>query len=379
MWKFLKKKRQILRHIYLIVASVFLLVLNFKKIVKPRSENNTLLLVKYGNLGDIYITIDQLKKFELDNSIYQITIAVPKMYSSLVKAYFPNQEVLNLPNLRTGSFYLFLNELVAISLRSFSTLLLLGGSASPIQEDLCVVFASAQNKIRVYPDSSKGNVFTRIVSRWFYDKCIKLEILLEADIIFEQLALFFEKIPVQFSKSNNTVSTDHNKCVLICPGASLRERRWTVETLIGVINQIKSLDIAVSITILGSKIDGEDYAELTSFFISNKINVQFDNYKLSDLEAKIISAEIIITNDAAPMHIARMYRCPMIVVSGQGHVNRFVGETNFGLTKLACRDCNWHCKYDQIGKSFPCVEILGNKEQLNEFRELFRRTFKSIC
>ena len=98
MWKFLKKKRQVLRHIYLIVASIFLFFLNLKKIVKPKFKNNTLLFVKYGNLGDIYITIDQLKKFDLDNSEYQITIAVPEAYSKLMKAYFPNQEVLDLPN-----------------------------------------------------------------------------------------------------------------------------------------------------------------------------------------------------------------------------------------------------------------------------------------
>ena len=378
MWKFLKKKRQVLRHIYLIVASIFLFFLNLKKIVKPRFKNNTLLFVKYGNLGDIYITIDQLKKFDLDNSEYQITIAVPEAYSKLMKAYFPNQEVLDLPNLRAGSFFSFLNRLVAISSRSFSILCLLGGSASPVQEDLCVVFASARNKIRVYPDSSKGNVFTRIVSRQFYDKSIKVEVLLEADIIFKQLALLLEKAPVHYSKSNTRSTTGHNKSVLICPGASLSERRWTVKTLMGVINQIKRLDIDVNITILGTKIDGEGYSELTSYFISNKINVQFNNYELNELEEKITYSDIVITNDAAPMHIARMYRSPMVVMSGQGHVNRFIGEANFGLTKLACGNCNWNCKYDHVGENFPCVEKLGNKEQLNEFRELFKRAFESI-
>lgn len=378
MQKFLKKKRQILRHICLIIASILLIILNFKKIVKPRLKNNTLLLVKYGNLGDVYITIDQLKKFDLDNSEYQITIAVPEVYSTLVKAYFPNQEVLSLPNLRTGSFVSFLNGLVAISARYFSTLLLLGGSASPIQEDLCVVFSCARNKIRVHPDSSKGNVFTRIISRQFYDKSIKLESLFEADIIFEQLALLFKKNPVLFSNPNTSGTKDHNTCVLICPGASLRERRWTVKTLMGVINQIKDLDIGANITVLGTKIDGAGYSDLTDFFIANKINIQFNNYELRDLEAKIISSDIVITNDAAPMHIARMYRCPMVVMSGQGHVSRFVGEANFGLTKLECANCNWRCKYDHIGENFPCVEKLGNKEQLDEFRELFRRALESV-
>ena len=378
MRKLLKKKRQILRHICLIIASIFLVILNLKNIVKPRLKNNALLLEKYGNLGDIYITIDQLKKFDLDNSEYQITIAVPEVYSSLVKAYFPNQEVLCLPNLRTGSFVSFLNGLVAISSRYFAILLLLGGSASTIQEDLCVVFAFARNKIRVQPDSSKGNVFTRIISRQFYDKSIELVSLFEVDIIFEQLALFFKKKPVNFSKSKTSITANHNTRVLICPGASVRERRWTGKTLIGVINQIKGSDIAASITVLGTKIDGASYSDLTSFFLVNKINIQFNNFELSDLEAMIVSSEIVVTNDAAPMHIARMYRRPMVVMSGQGHISRFIGEANFGVTKLACANCNWRCKYDHIGENFPCVEKLGNKEQLDEFRELFRRAHESI-
>ena len=208
--------------------------------------------------------------------------------------------------------------------------MLLGGSASPIQEDLCVVCASARNKIRVLPDSSKGNAFTRIISHQFYDKSIKLSATLEADIIFEQLTLFFTRKKFERHFSNTTNITDQKTRVLICPGASVNERRWTAKTLTEIVNHIASLDIAVTISVLGTKIDGITYKDLRSFFMANKINIQFNNFELSELEAIIVSSEIVVTNDSAPMHIARMYRRPMVVISGQGHINRFIGESNFG-------------------------------------------------
>ena len=85
-----------------------------------------------------------------------------------------------------------------------------------------------------------------------------------------------------------------------------------------------------------------------------------------------------MTNDSAPLHIARLHNIPAIVYSGQGHVSRFIGDDKFMLTKLDCANCNWRCPYDKIGNSYPCVKKLSRKEYFYEFREIFRRTYRSI-
>lgn len=367
-----------MRHFYLTTASLLLMVFNIKRIITPRLENNTLLLVKYGNLGDIYIMLEQLKKFDLDNSEFEVTIAVPEMYCTLVKEYLPNQTVFSLPNIRSDNLASFIGRLVKFSMSYFSIILLLGGSSSPIQEDLCVVFTNSGKKIRVKPDNSKGNIFTRFISQQFYDQTIGMKALFEADIIYKQLASIFSKKSATFYKSENSVSVDRVKKVLICPGASLSERRWTVKTLLAVIDQIKSLAIFTNITILGTKIDGAAYSEIKHFLINNKIIIKFENYELKDLENTITSSDIIVTNDSAPMHIARLYGLPMVVMSGQGHISRFIGDKNYGFKQLDCANCNWRCIFNQIVEKFPCVEILENKEHIDDFRKLFRRAFESI-
>ena len=158
----------------------------------------------------------------------------------------------------------------------------------------------------------------------------------------------------------------------------MSERRWTVKTLLAVIDQIKSLAIFTNITILGTKIDGAAYSEIKHFLINNKIIIKFENYELKDLENTITSSDIIVTNDSAPMHIARLYGLPMVVMSGQGHISRFIGDKNYGFKQLDCANCNWRCIFNQIVEKFPCVEILENKEHIDDFRKLFRRAFESI-
>lgn len=368
------------RNILLLISSILLVVVNVKNRFISKNVSKSFLIVKYGNLGDIYIMLSQMKKFDLDNMDGGVTIGVPQAYYQLVQEYFPNNKIISLPNMRSPRLINFFELIIELMKLKFGTLIVLGGSSSPIEEDLCATITVANHKIRSKPDTSKGNALTRLVGYLFYDETTVYDSFLEEEIIKRQLEKFFDA-KVDDNSGAEFIEDAQNTCktIVVFPGASSMKRRWNVATLKSIIVEIKKIDALSTILVIGTRVDGLTYIEAKKgSALSNDAIFQFGKLSIDDLEKAISGADLVISNDSAPMHIAKLFSKPLIVYSGQGHLKRFVDETRFNFTKIGCANCNWDCKFPMQNDRFLCVEQLNTREMLYEFRELLSRTYRVV-
>jgi ADP-heptose:LPS heptosyltransferase len=87
---------------------------------------------------------------------------------------------------------------------------------------------------------------------------------------------------------------------------------------------------------------------------------------LPQLLEVIRNAELLITNDSAPVHLAAAASTPSICILGGGHFGRFLPYATeneptsptpvIATYEMDCYNCRWHCKFDIAdGQATPCI------------------------
>tara|TARA_A100001015_G_scaffold261341_1_gene306784 strand:- start:1170 stop:2318 length:1149 start_codon:yes stop_codon:yes gene_type:complete len=362
--------KALMRNLFLNTVSIMLYFKNMFKLWNKCGSFEKTLIVKYGNLGDCYILIQQLRKLDEKYLIKTVEIAVSETYIPLLKSKFPKIRIHPLPDLRTQSLKRFFECFSQLKKRNYKRLLLTGGSLSPLREDLLTVFLNAEENIRTYPDLSMGNRITRHISDTFYNTQFYTSLKDERDIINEQLQSAFPNASWKDIGGLAKTKMYDSQTISIYPGASNQLRQWTPDTLANVISLVLETHPNTKILVAGSKSEGPLYGELLTKFADEKIKFKFDNINMLNLEHDISQASLVIANDSAPLHIARYLGINTIVYSGQGHVDRFIGTGEFKLKLLKCANCNWRCNLPMIKRKYACVGNLSRWENLSELKKL---------
>ena len=345
------------------------MLINLKNLIKSESQSSKILLVKYGNLGDIYILMNALKSSFGYSKDIKIEVAIPFEFIGLFKRHFKHIKVHPLPVVRKGLNDQFIVKSYNLMKQSYNNLIVTGGSCSPLEEDLAAVLVRAKRKCRVKPDSSKGNTSTRFIGGWFYDVEHESTSKYERDIIAQQLFLeginrnFFDEIS-QERNSNDCI----NK-LLIFPGASSEKRRWTFDTLKAICDLCEAQFPETKIVVCGSESDGLAYGEKLGSLRSDAVKIQFEDLPLFELENIIRACDLAICNDSGPLHIAQFFETETVCISGQGHLDRFVGELVMGQPRMECANCNWSCQFQLENGKYRCVRQLeGYAREIEFFR-----------
>lgn len=364
----------ILRNSTLNLFCIFLIFINLKNLVPLRTYSKKILLVKYGNLGDYFILINQIKKFNQTELKSRVELAVVQKYVKFLNRHLPDLVIHPAPSLRECSGSGFLQKYKQLNKQNYETVLFLGGSSSPVQEDFLAVCVKAKRKLRTFPDLSMGNNFTRGIGGSIYDLQFRSNSVHEGEVIFEQIQHLLGDVSLtEIGKKGNAQPKSEN-AISIFPGASKLQRSWQKATLERVVSMALEFAGMSPIIVCGTLKEGEIYNELQSLFDENKVFFYFDDMRLDVLEGYVKNSRLVITNDSAALHIAALFNVKTIVFSGQGHLQRFIGEQNFKLTEFPCSNCNWRCTFAKEDRRFHCVSNLSNKESLNELRELFETT-----
>ena len=161
------------------------------------------------------------------------------------------------------------------------------------------------------------------------------------------------------------------KYCLIIPGADDPRRRWEPENFAWLASQVvaeQQLDLLISGSPAEQEIVKKVY-DLLPEAVQKKAQIRAANGdKLSSIKqlmSDIKHADLLLTNDTGPMHIAAKYGTRTICMTGGWHWGIFVPcqeykSVKFVYEKKPCYNCGSICKYQTT--PFKCLQELSVEE-----------------
>ena len=352
-----------------IITILNILLLIFVKFFNQKIFKKNILLVKFGKLGDMFILLRLLDEIEISLISKKIFLCIPKEYEE-VFANLKNIEIIPSISFRKFNIFKILEFIRRIKKEKISNTIILGGSRSPIEEDFISSVLGFTEVNATNSDLTKTTNFSIFFENFFYDKILHTNTTLEYSLIRKQ----FQKFGFFFKKNNNfKISGNH---IIIAPGASDEKRIWTANTLNLVIHNISIIFNRSKIEIIGSLRDFQQFYDIKNSYMGNKnITFNFQNNNFQSLKKIIEQSSLIICNDSGILHIAKYFNIKTILISGQGHFNRFAKyDNNYLFKKIPCANCLWKCKYQLENKRYKCVNELEQNISDVDFKELLSRT-----
>lgn len=182
-----------------------------------------------------------------------------------------------------------------------------------------------------------------------------------------------------YKKLNTTL----NKYIIINPNASeLRlERRWSSENFITLIDNISSEFPDRQIIVIGAP-NETDYVNSLFTKLSSRKNVIDSSGKLSikELIHIISKAELMITNDTGPMHIAFALKTKTVSLFGPCSPQQYGGiENNITIYKnIYCSPCVHEFLIPPCKGDNQCMKKITVTEVMNNVRSTLKSENKSV-
>lgn len=370
---FLKLLKKIIRVIVAIFnILLFVLLKNFRSSTKSKKY----LIVKFGRLGDQYIFLRVLQGVSARLNVSELSVAVPINFHSIFSEKFVDLELIPLPDPRANDIFDFLHFMREVKRRKITHTLMLGGSRSPVEEDLiaaCLAFTEVHG---FASDLSKSDKLAAIMQDFVYRKVEAAPINLEYDILRYQVDQFFNLKSPKRSKAIIKPNKSELHSVLVFPAASSINRCWTQDTLICVVDQTKEVLNPRSITVCGDPSFEFAYANaLAAISRHEHVSTKFQILSFQELEKLIDSADLVVCNDSAPLHIAQQLGVPVIILAGQGHYKRFADYQVPLISSMECANCLWKCHLP-LGDDlrFQCMHHLSREINSYLFGKSIKRT-----
>jgi ADP-heptose:LPS heptosyltransferase len=146
---------------------------------------------------------------------------------------------------------------------------------------------------------------------------------------------------------------------VVLPGAGWRGREWGGHHFVAAATQIQKEHEWLCVW-AGST---EEYSRLADSLAHPGLRALNLMGKTTSAELlRLLSgAQLVLSNEAGGAHLAAACRVPSIVVTGGGHIDRFVpwGTMTSVVHRMSCFGCNWRCIHSR-GPSdpVPCVAVI---------------------
>ncbi len=159
--------------------------------------------------------------------------------------------------------------------------------------------------------------------------------------------------------------------VVINPGASCPSKRWRAEQFAGVVNALIARH-AVRVVIIADKKDKVFGDKAASLISGQCLNLSGET-TVSDIASVLKRADLFISNDSGPVHMASALGTPVISIFGRGDRGLSPerwgpsGEKGVMLHKdVGCDMCLAHdCKH-----GFKCLEAISINDVIVEADKL---------
>lgn len=316
-----------------------------------------ILIVRFSSLGDIILTqaiIRQLKILYPDSKIDYLTKPI---FKPLISTYFDVNSVFteyksltSLLELRKQKYDLVLD--LHNKFNSWFAKTIINGEKTVTYDKK----RSLRKKIVAHKTGLSINSTVDLYNSVF-DKIQKPFTFLEPEIILN------EKLDLLPAKNKLNV--------VIFPGATHNTKRIPQHKLISFINNYKHPD--TNFYLLGSAGESDITAEIAQKSNKSCMNLAGE-YSLESVFSAINEADIVITNDSGPMHIAAILRKPQIAFFGSTNVSlgfRPLNSKSKIITHpIDCSPCTLHGQKECPLLHFACMQNISVDEIYKAYQEL---------
>ena len=288
-------------------------IISIPHTIKKPTEEKRLLIVKTDAIGDYVLFRNFLENIRNDEKYkeYKITLCGNESWKNLFENFdnkFADQAIwINPLKFRKNPFYIYrtirkikkINFDVAVNPMYSRTL----------QSDVLIKASNATKKHEwnsgVFTLSNKYQ-FEFDINKEFFEKLLNKKLDIKSP--------YFENIPEASIKLPE-------KFVTIFTGASDPKRQWGLENFVHIIEAL-SKEYPYKIVLVGGKKERENSEKITSILKSEIMNMT-GKTSLTELVYIISKAQILISNDSSPVHIAMSTKTPTVCISNGNTFGRF--------------------------------------------------------
>jgi ADP-heptose:LPS heptosyltransferase len=331
------------------------------------------LLVRLDLIGDFVLWLDSAQAYRQLYPNKKITLAVNSACGELAKALPHWDEVIsiNVHRLRTDFVYR-LRTLVSLRWRNFA-IAIQPTFSRELVGDIALRSTNAPQRIGYRGDTNNILTNQKAKSDLWYNKLVvndrtcKMELSINAHFVRELGCTdFLSALPVIPETTAPATQFDTNKpYIVIAPGASWQPKMWPARHFAELVRQLNA-KFDIRFALCGGNDDYlicESLAQDLGF--SNLTNLA-GKTSLLDLVEIIRRAELVVSNDSSPVHIAAATGATAICILGGGHFGRFLPYQIENSTErwsphvfwneMDCFDCRWLCKFKPLHDNVvPCI------------------------
>ena len=158
---------------------------------------------------------------------------------------------------------------------------------------------------------------------------------------------------------DEVLGRDGSKIVVINPGAKSHLKRWPAEKFAQLSDRLIE-ELGVKIVITGNNDDKEAVGKVVGTMNGEAIDL-CSKTNLNVLAALMSKADIVITNDSAPLHVASAVNAPTIALFGPTDARKYgplAEKRKVFSPKVKCRPCEEAlCKTGPDEGCIPQVEV----------------------
>jgi ADP-heptose:LPS heptosyltransferase len=334
---------------------------------------STLLLVKLDLIGDFVLWLDSAKVYHSIYPNHRITLAVNHSCFELARAlpYWDEVVAIDVAALRANDTYR-IKALSALRRRNFSITIQPTFSREFVG-DLVVRATKSEQRIGYVGDFNNIVAEIKTVTDCWYtqlvqnDPLVTMELNINAHFVRNLGAVDFlssvpEILPVTILTNGLAFKRPY---IVIAPGASWQPKMWPLSHFAHLIKKLRA-ESNLLILLCGGSNDESICAELASLLNQDDLLNLAGKTTLLELIEIIRGADLLISNDSAPVHIAAATRTPSVCVLGGGHFERFLPyapehlrskqEPLIASHKMDCYGCRWKCIYNlATNQPVPCI------------------------
>jgi ADP-heptose:LPS heptosyltransferase len=171
-------------------------------------------------------------------------------------------------------------------------------------------------------------------------------------------------------------SSERKPYIVINPNASdLRvERKWGTTNFVNFINRFSATHPTTTIYLIGSPAEVDYTTEIYSALnVSNVINLA-GKTSIDELIVLIAEAQLMLSNDTGPMHIAFATNTPILCLFGPCSPDQYGKSANAKILykKVYCSPCVHDFEVPPCKGNNSCMQLIQVDEVLAEFEAMLQ-------
>ena len=343
---------------------------------KPRQKNGVA-IVRLDGVGDFFLWLRHAVHYKDIYKNQRITLIADSSWSEFAATlpYWDAVISVNTKKLYSDVLYRW-RKIQEIKRHHFEIAIEPTYSRVFLHGDSMLRATCARQKIGFVGDNANSDVFFKHIADKWYTKLFHsssgpmMEISRNAEFLHNVSSGMDLKLPSQLlpvnliEKDELRIQEDY---FVVFPGVSWSGKKWPsrsfAEVAKAIVNQKRW-----RLVVCGSASEFDLCSEVIEFAqLKNSINLA-GKTSLAELAEVIRSAQILIANDTAAVHIAALVSTPSVCVLGGGHFGRFLPYSDLAVgiapipiyNKMPCYNCNWRCtqKYHS-DDPVPCIENIS--------------------